>query len=324
MISRRALAALPGRACGALLALAAAAPLSAQDGVAAACASEPMDPAFCRAVALGAEALIPAVVVAAEGGNPVPGTASTLGMRLTSMPRWSVAGRLTLAWASAPDLVERGGGDVLQVTPAVFAIDGTVGVLEGFSPLPTVGGVASLDLLWGAALVPLLVSDELGGSGGWSWAAGARVGLLRESFTLPGVSVSAMFRQVRDIGFGDDELETTDAYIRSDVNVVSVRAAATKSILLLNVTGGVGWDRISGDVELGYESLAGFARATAPDVVMERVTVFGEVSYTLMVLSFVLGGGWQEGPQLDEGALAGDEYDAPGTGYASAALRLAI
>ena len=296
----------------------------AQEGPAAACASVTFDPAFCRTVALGVEALVPAFVVAAEGGNPVPGTASTLGMRLTSMPRWSVAGRITLAWASAPDLVVRGGSNTLQVTPAVVAINGTVGVLEGWSPLPTVGGVVSLDVLYGASVVPLLEMDGVGGSGGWSWAGGARLGLLRESFTLPGVSVSGMFRQVRSMRVGDDDLEDTDAYFEGDVNVVSLRAAASKSILLLNVTGGVGWDRISGDIDMAYDSGAGATQVTASGAVMERVMVFGEVSYTLMVLNFVLGGGWQEGPDPDDGALAPDDYDAPGAGFASAALRISI
>lgn len=315
----------PARALFALFGcLAAAAPLRAQDETAAACASVLLDPAFCRTVALGAEALVPALVIAAEGGNPVPGTASTLGMRLTSMPRWSVAGRLTLAWALAPDLVERGGTDTRRVMPAVFAVDGTVGLIEGWNPLPTVGGVASLDLLWGVALVPLLRTDELGGTGGWSWGAGARVGLLRESFTLPGVSVSGMFRQVREMRLGDDELETTDAYIDGDVNVVSLRAAASKAVLLLNLSGGIGWDRISGDLELGYDSGAGATRVNATDVQMDRVTIFGEVSYTLMVLNFVLGAGWQQGPALDDGALTADGYDAPGAAYASAVLRLSI
>ena len=302
----------------------AATPVAAQDGPAAACADVALDPAFCRTVALGAEALVPAFVAAAEGGNPLPGTASTLGMRLTSMPRWSVAGRLTLGWASAPDLANRGGANTQQVIPAAFGVDGTVGVLPGWNPLPTVGGLASVDLLYGASIVPLLAADELGGLGGWSWGAGARLGLLRESFTLPGVSISGMFRQLRDMQIGDDDLENTDAYINGNVNVLSLRAAASKSILLLNLAGGVGWDRIAGDLDFGYDSGAGATHLTAEGAVMERLTVFGEVSYTLMVLNFVLGAGWQEGPELDDDALGSDDYDAPGTAYGSAALRISI
>lgn len=294
-----------------------------EDGPVAACADAAGDAGFCRTVAQGAEAMLPALVIAASGGNPVPGTASTLGMRLTAAPRWTLGGRNTLAWPTAPDLVQRGGGNDLGILPFAFAIDGSVGLLQGWNPLPTVGGVGSLDLLFGASLVPLLASDEYGGTGGWSWAAGARAGLLRESFTLPGVSVSAMYRQLRGVSLGDDQLQSTDSYLRTDLGVISLRAAASKAILLLNVTAGIGYDVMYGDVELGYEGTVAAVRLIAPDARMERVTVFGSVSYTLMVLNFVLGGGWQEAPPAIDGADAG-EYSPSGALYASAALRLSI
>jgi hypothetical protein len=36
-----------------------------------------------------------------------------------------------------------------------------------------------------------------------AWALGARVGILRESFTAPGVSVSAMYRSIGSFSYGD-------------------------------------------------------------------------------------------------------------------------
>jgi len=307
-----------------LAALLLAAPVQAQDGLRAACEDAPADAAFCRTVALGAEALLPVLVVAAEGGSPVPGTASTLGMRLTSMPRWTLGGRTTLAWANAPDLRVRGGGNTLQLMPAAFGIDGSVGLLPGWSPLPTVGGVASLDVLFGLSIVPLLATDQYGGVGGWSWAAGARVGALRESFTLPGVSLSAMYRQLRNVSLGDAELEDADSYIETDLSVLSARFAASKAILLLNLTGGVGYDVIIGDVHFGYDASTGPVRLTADAARMERVTFFGELSYTLMVLNFVLAGGWQQGPDPIDDGVEGDDYAADGSFYASAVMRLSI
>jgi hypothetical protein len=186
-----------------------------------------------------------------------------------------------------------------------------------------VGGVASLDLLFSGTVGPLLSSDEYGGSGGWGFAAGARVGLLRESFTLPGLSVSGMYRVLRDVKLGDDELGTTDSYIRSDLGIISARVAASKAIFLVNLTAGAGWDRMQGDVELGYQSLVGPVRLTAEDARIDRVTFFGEVSYTLMVLNFVLSAGWQQGPDdIDDGIGTG--YEAEGAPYASAVLRLSV
>ena len=298
----------------------ASAPLAAQDEIADVCDGA-SDATYCRRVALGAETLLPVMVLAAQGGNPVPGTASTLGMRLTSMPRWSMAGRLTLAQGTGPDLVERGPEHTVQVTPAAFAVDASVGVLAGWSPLPTVGGVGSLDLLLSGTVVPLLDSNEYGGSGGWSWAAGARVGVLRESFTLPGVSVSGMYRQLRDIRLGDDELGTSDSYLRTDLSVLSARAAASKAILLFTVTGGVGWDRMTGDVELGYGTLTGPVRLTAEDASMDRLTAFGELSFTLMVMNFVIGAGAQSAADVDESIT---DFDSSAAWFASAAMRLSI
>jgi hypothetical protein len=43
------------------------------------------------------------------GGNPVPGTASTLGMRIGSSPRLSVSGRAVLVPAELPPLLDRSG-----------------------------------------------------------------------------------------------------------------------------------------------------------------------------------------------------------------------
>ena len=305
---------------GAVLALIVAAPLAAQDDPRAACADVPIDTGYCGVVALGAEALLPAMVLAAEGGSPIPGTASTLGMRLTSMPRWTLGGRLTVARATGPALVDRE-GEMTRVMPLAIAADASVGLLPGWNPLPTVGGVGSVDVLLSGAVVPLLGSDRYGGSGGWGFGAGVRIGLLRESFTLPGVSVSGMYRQLRDIKLGDDELGDTDSYVRSDLSVLSLRAAASKAILLLTLTGGVGYDRMSGDVEFGYDNLLGETHVTAEDARMDRVTIFGEASYTLMVLNFVIGGGWQEGPD-DLGD--DDGYKPEGAAFGSAALRLSI
>lgn len=318
------------RVAGAIGALAAGllflvTPLGAQqDGPMAACTELVADAAFCRTVAQGAEALLPALVLAAESGNPVPGTASTLGMRLTSMPRWTLGGRTTLAWGSAPDLVERGGGNTLNVLPLAFAIDVSIGVLPGWNPLPTIGGVGSLDLLFGGSVVPLISSDEYSGMGGWSWAAGARVGLLRESFTLPGVSVSAMYRQLRGVTLGDETLSATDSYIATNLGVLSARAVVTRAILLLNLTAGAGYDLAWGDIDFGYDSALGATRLTAEGARMERLTFFGGVSYTLMVLHFVLEGGWQEAPPAIDGTVEGDDYSTAGTFYATSVLRISI
>ena len=138
------------------------------------------------------------------------------------------------------------------------------------------------------------------------------------------MSVSAVYRQLRETDLGDDDLQRADSYIRSELGVFSGRAVASKAVLLLNLTGGVGYDYIFGDVAFGYAGVGGPAHVVDEDASMERVTVFGELSYTLMVLNFVVAGGWQSGPDPIEDGVGGDDYDGGGTPYASVAMRLAI
>ena len=68
-------------------------------------------------------------------------------------------------------------------------IDASVGVLQGLSIFPTVGGLGSIDML--ASLGFAAPPDGEGFDGSLiSWGLGAKLGILRESFTLPGLTAS--------------------------------------------------------------------------------------------------------------------------------------
>ena len=76
-----------------------------------------------------------------------------------------------------------------------------VGLLDGFSIIPTVGGVLSLDVFATAGTVKL--PDSKGFQGGASQLGlGVNVGLLRESFTMPGLSVSVAKRVLGETQLG--------------------------------------------------------------------------------------------------------------------------
>ncbi|HSH45664.1 MAG TPA: hypothetical protein VK966_07395, partial [Longimicrobiales bacterium] len=92
--------------------------------------------AECRLAVGAARVIQPRVAVALFGGNPVPGTASTLGMRLGSLPRLSGAARITLAPAEVPPALDRTATDGDRAYLFGFTADGSVGLLTGFSPLP--------------------------------------------------------------------------------------------------------------------------------------------------------------------------------------------
>ena len=166
--------------------------------------------------------------VAIFGGNPVPGTASTLGMRIGSLPRMSLAFRVTAAPAGILPIEDRSSGAMDDALLLGLTADGALGVLPGFSPLPTVGGVLSLDLLarLGVARLPTGAGFDDGAVLGW--AVGARVGALRESFTLPGVSVTGTYGRLGRTAFGDPDGGTTDGFFEGPVTDLRLGAAATK------------------------------------------------------------------------------------------------
>lgn len=279
------------------------------------------DLSFCTHLARGVEDLQPQLGAATWGGNPVPGTASTLGMRLGSVPRVSIALRGTAAELDVPRVETREAAAEGTRNGLAYSInvDGAVGVFSGFSPLPTVGGLLSLDALAGIGYLSLPQDEGFGDGDAFSWGIGARLGLLRESFTLPGVSVSAMYRTLPDI-----ELASTDGAgsYEADLKSLSLRAGVSKRILTLGVAGGIGYDRYRSDGTFGFRQTDGGSRQLEIDDFSEdRLSYFGSISWTLLVVHLVGEVGWQEA--LDEDPALGPP-DPGGTLYGSLAVRLSI
>jgi hypothetical protein len=280
---------------------------------------------FCALVAEAVAISQGRVGIALAGGNPVPGTASTLGMRLGTVPRVSVAGRATAAWLRLPPIRQPDDAGAIRLVVPALAVDGAVGVYRGLTLLPTVGGVGSVDLLASVGVIPLWGADF--GGAPLAIGAGARLGVLRESFTMPGLSVSAMYRRMGDVEYGDAELATGRSFFAAEgISGWSVRAAASKRILLLGLTAGAGWDRIGSDVSLGVRDPArGLElRAAERGLTTQRFTAFVNGSWTLLVVHVVGEVGWQGG---GERARAGGDARAgteDGALYGGLSVRLSI
>jgi hypothetical protein len=218
--------------------------LAAQDDVrelAERCAAGPLAglAETCREGALALQAGHAAVGVVAAGGAQITGAASTLGRRFGGMPRLSLGLRGGVAFVGTPD-VERGLTSGGGSSPA-FATQLTLaaGLLDGFSLAPTVGGILSLDAFATASALFLPGARGFDGSVG-AWGVGLSLGVLRESFTLPGVTVSLARRNVGEVRLGDraagDRLQ-----VDLDPAVTSARALVGKDLLALGVLAGVGW-----------------------------------------------------------------------------------
>lgn len=274
----------------------------------------------CRSLADAAVTLPARLTIAAAGGNPVPGTASTLGMRVPGSPRWSVALRSSVAPASLPPI---GGEQALSPAPWSVNADVSVGLFNGFNLLPTIGGFGSIDVL-GSIGVLSLPDDEFERSSPLTWSLGTRVGILRESFTAPGVSVSAMYRSLPDVEHGDTAAGPW--FENSGQSVLSLRGTVGKRVLGLGLTAGVGYDRTSSDVrayfnDSGFPEFPVFAEIEESGVTFSRTSFFGNASYTLLILNMSAEIGWQESGDVPAGA---HEDTEKGGLFGGIAVRLAI
>jgi len=289
-----------GRAWCASLALAVAVSLptsaAAQtaERLSATCQVAGGDAATCAASAVAARAVVAQVGLMAGLGSEIPGEGSTLGRRLGGMPRIAAWVRGGVQPFHVPDPVDPSGPeDASSWTPELQAGLG-LGVFDGFNLLPTVGGVLSLDVVGHASF--LLLSEGSGFDGRVDVLSfGARLGLLRESFTLPGVSVSLMRRLSGSVSLGDSPAGDP-SQVGVDPSVTSLRFSVSKDLFAFGVLAGLGWDDFSSDVEmLVTDGVSGVA-ASSGSIEGRRRLYFASVSRQLGILAWLtLEGGWADG-----------------------------
>jgi hypothetical protein len=172
----------------------------------------------------------------------------------------------------------------------VFGLSAGLGIFDGFSPAPTIGGVLAVDVIGDVSSLRLPSGDGFE-EASLAWGYGVRIGLLRESFTLPGASLSVMRRSGVSFTTTGDE-----GSIDADVTTTSVRATVGKELLGLGVHGGAGWDRVSADGRL--IAAPGGVPASSVDFDDEsdtRFVVFGGVARTFLVTSIGFDVGWTDG-----------------------------
>lgn len=308
--------------------LLAAMPLALQaQGLGEQCGSTPVQAReFCYRVAEAVEVLEPRVGISFSGGNPVPGTASTLGMRLGAMPRLSLGARVSAA-AVEIDGIERftDSGEQTFAVPSIN-LDASVGLFSGISLAPTIGGFASVDLLASAGRIPLPSGEGFSGSVN-SWGAGLRVGILRESFTAPGVSLSGMYRNVGGVEYGDRELSDEDAYFQlDDMRVWSARAAVSKRLLALGLVAGAGYDWYAGGATVRIQdptNASNVFELSDDAIESTRATLFGNASFTLLILHLVGEIGWQSGGDANPSLPSSERLEKAGL-YGGLAVRITL
>jgi hypothetical protein len=176
-----------------------------------------------------------------------------------------------------------------------------VGVLDGFSLVPTLGGILALDLFADADFLFLPGSEGYVRNVG-AWGVGGRLGILRESFTAPGITVSVAWRNLDRVQIG--ELAERDPFeMDLCLSARSLRIVAGKDLFGLGLLAGLGWDRYVSDVSLELapapspsgEGTAAGDVTRARDLGTTRRLLFGGASMTFLVIQISAEVGWGEG-----------------------------
>ena len=256
----------------------------------------------CLDVVAGIQVLQPELGLTLAGGNPVLGTASPLGTKFRSIPRFNIGGRITFAWVDVPNLIDYPDDPTAAVgtsgvSLAMPQLDVSVGVFDGIDLATSLGGFAAVEIMGslGALLLPAGEGFQNNATG---LGLGARVGILRESFTAPGVSVSGYYKWFGRIQYGSVE-RGDDAQYGMDMSVWSLRAGLSKSFVAIGLALTVGFDRYQSDVDYGVAGLANQLIAVVPEddtvgLTSDHWSAFVDVSYIVLFMNIVAQFGWQE------------------------------
>lgn len=278
---------------------------------------------FCGQIVTAVSNVQPSVGIAFSGGAHTLGTAATIGRRFGFLPRVAVTARVNGAFADVPDLLDDFApafDDEGRLPPMgtigvpIGSLQGdvTVGVWNGVSLGPRVGGLGAVDLLGSASYVPALapvgLADPIVNVG-----VGARVGILQQGLLLPGISVSGMYRTLLgDVTFGD--MDAGDpAEFSTSLSTLSLRAGVSKGFLMLDLAAGAGYDVYRSDVAFDFaiDCPAGrcdqaerltTASGVSGDLTTAAWNVYGNVGVSFVLLNIVAEVGYQKATDVVDAA----------------------
>lgn len=203
--------------------------------------------AACNTAVDAVRAFYPLAGMIVSGGNPVLGTARTLG----GLGHVTLAARVNAIKAALPDPTAASQSPVPSsfngAVPAPM-VEGALGLVKGMG-----GGLLSVDVLASALILPTGIENLTVDSNAThisdaaiGFGYGVRVGLLNGGFPVPAVSVSWMHRTVPRLRYGTlgPTLGTGDDFeFTMDLTSDSFRAVAGWKFVLVDVAAGIGVDR---------------------------------------------------------------------------------
>lgn len=256
---------------------------------------------LCQDVVVAIQATQPELGLTLAGGNPVLGTASPIGTKFRFIPRIYLGGRINFVWAQIPNIRDYPDDPTQALGIVGYSVpmpqlDVSVGVFDGLMLGSTLGGFASVELL--GSLGPMILPAGAGFTNdATGFGLGARVGLIRESFTAPGVSISGEYQWAGRIQYGDVS-DGDDAQFGMDLKVASFRAGVSKSFVAVGLAFTLAYDHYMSDVDFGIADPQGDLLPVVPtsapaDLTSGRWSAFLDVSYIVLFFNIVAELGWQ-------------------------------
>jgi hypothetical protein len=258
--------------------------------------------ARCQDVVTSLQLLQPELGMALAGGNPVLGTASPIGTKFRFIPRIYLGGRINFVWAAIPDVLNYADDPSAALATREFSVpmpqlDLSVGLFDGWRLGSTLSGLGSVEILGslGAMILPAGEGFENDATG---LGLGARIGLIRESFTAPGLSLSGEYQWTGRIRHGS-VANGDDAQFGMDLSATSFRLGLSKSFVAIGLALTIGWDHYQSDVDLGVADDDGNLVAVVPNddrmsLSEDRWSASVDVSYIVLFLNIAAQLGWQE------------------------------
>lgn len=281
---------------------------------------------LCNAAVDATNYFHPLLGLAISGGNPVVGSFKTFG----GLGHLSIGIRATLFEASVPDLSYDGSTATVpegeKVKLGAPTIDAGLGLFNGLS-----NGMLSVDLLASVTAIPtnidnLSVDPDASTIGDFAYHVGwgARVGVIRQAFPIPAVTVSYMKREIPRVQFGD--VPSGDEYdYQIGVKSTSYRATVGYNLPIFSVGVGLGKDQYDGDATIHFTHPVTAATETIlVDLDQSRTTLFADVGINLGPIKFA----GEVGMQTSNDLKTASDFDGidvnEGLKYASAGIRIAF
>lgn len=246
----------------------------------------------------------PLLGLVTSGGDPVLGTAKTLG----GFPHLSLGFRVNATSLTLPDLTYSGATDTVakkdKIPLPAPVVEGALGLYKGLG-----GGLLSVDGLVSATLLPVGAVSDLHvdpnatkiGNMVLGMGYGLRVGILRGSFPIPAISASVMRRSIPRIQYGDPANNAGQNFgYALDLQATSWRVAASTKLIFLDIAAGAGYTKYSGNAQILFRDPITAAKIDSVNVSLSqsRAMVFADAGMDLFILKLVGEVGWESAGDL--------------------------